>query len=538
MASPSSDLLNPPTAILRAASSGSSDPACGLRTWRQRYWRLCARGRRGWRELAKIRRLRQLRDLALRAPGGQPGCLDLDGYRVWYDNPLALYMEYKHIFVWGIYDFRPAGPRPLVVDCGSHIGLSVLRFKRLAPDCRIIALEPDPRALELLRRNIEENRLTDVQVVPAALAGTRGSRPFVPDGADGGTLVDEGYAPGWADRVPTTVLSDYLTEPVELLKMNIEGAECEVLHEAVDRLHLVSQLAVEYHAFPERGQKLHEILELLDACGFRYLVHHFDYETNPHLRPPFRIAEGARFFQLVAARRLWERQAARSPGRSGAVSPVRFESAGGPPPSLEPLSRKFGADRGHSIDRYYIEDFLGWHSSDVRGRVLEVADPAYTRRFGGSRVTRSDVISLVATPTTTIVGDLTRGENLPDQTYDCVILTQTLPMIFDVRAALRTVHRILKPGGVLLLTVPGISQASRYDAQRWGDYWRFTPQSVRLLLAEVFDPASLSVRFYGNLRAAMALLEGRVVHELDPDQLNHLDEDYPVIIAARAVRRV
>ena len=106
-----------------------------------------------------------------------------------------------------------------------------------------------------------------------------------------------------------------------------------------------------------------------------------------------------------------------------------------------------------------------------------------------------------------------------------------------MRAAVATSCRILKPGGVLLLTVPGISQLSRYDRERWGDYWRFTPQSVQRLLAECFGPANVVVRAYGNVRSAAALLDGRAAHELRPEELDYLDENYPVIIAARAAKR-
>ena len=147
------------------------------------------------------------------------------------------------------------------------------------------------------------------------------------------------------------------------------------------------------------------------------------------------------------------------------------------------------------------------------------------------------MLNLHDTPGTTVVADLATADNIAGQTYDCFVMTQVLPFIFDVRAAVRNVHRILKQGGVLLLTVPGISQLSRYDVERWGDYWRFTPQSVTRLLAECFTPDDVRVEVHGNMRVAAALLDGRAAHELQPDQLRHVDEDYPVTITARAVRR-
>jgi FkbM family methyltransferase len=508
--------------------------------WRACYWRLHGRGRKAWRDLALQRRLKNLRRQALAMPRYQPGRIALDDYQISYDDLLALYMEYKHIFAWGIYDFRPSGPRPLVLDCGSHIGLSVLRFKRIAPDCRIVAFEPDAAVLELLHENIRQNGLTGVDVVPAALAAAPGVGRFVADGADGGALARTDYAPASACAVSTVALADYLDEPVDLLKMNIEGAEWDVLRAAAPKLHNVRQMVVEYHGFPERGQKLHDILALLDECGFRYLIHHFDYETNARCRPPFRIDQSSRFFQLIAATRVWGRRArATALERCDSERPSLVVHGG---PTLKnaecaPVSRQFGLDRGTPIDRHYIDEFLNGHKDDVAGRVLEVGNSEYTRRFGERRVTRADVLNLHPGRGTTVVADLTCADQIPTATYDCFVLTQTLPFIYDVRAAVATSFRILKPGGVLLLTVPGISQLSRYDVERWGDYWRFTPQSVQRLLAEQFGPANVTVRAYGNVRSAAALLDGRAAHELRPEELGHLDEEYPVIIAARAVKR-
>jgi SAM-dependent methyltransferase len=182
---------------------------------------------------------------------------------------------------------------------------------------------------------------------------------------------------------------------------------------------------------------------------------------------------------------------------------------------LKPISRVFGFDRGLCIDRYYIENFLAKHAEDIRGHVLEIGDDTYTRRFGGDRVARSDVLHVQeGNPKATIVADLTCADSIPSDTFDCIIFTQTLQFIYDVRAAIRHLYRILKPGGVLLATFPGISQISRYDMDRWGDYWRFTTLSARRLFEEVFPPGNVTVRAYGNVLAAVAFLHGLSAEEL------------------------
>jgi SAM-dependent methyltransferase len=204
---------------------------------------------------------------------------------------------------------------------------------------------------------------------------------------------------------------------------------------------------------------------------------------------------------------------------------------------LTPISRLQGLDRGQPIDRYYIERFLATHAQDIRGRVLEIADDTYTRRLGGSRVTQSDVLHIEAGhPKTTIVADLTHPDSLPPDAFDCVICTQTLPVIYDLRAAAHTLQRILKPGGVLLATVPGISKISRYDMDRWGYYWGFTSLATQRLLAEVFGAAQVDVRAHGNVLAAVAFLHGLAAEELEQAELEYHDPDYEVNITARAVK--
>jgi SAM-dependent methyltransferase len=155
---------------------------------------------------------------------------------------------------------------------------------------------------------------------------------------------------------------------------------------------------------------------------------------------------------------------------------------------LTPLSQVFGLDRGQPIDRYYIEEFLQNHVDDIHGRVLEIGDRGYTRKFGGNRVTRSDVLHAVpGNKQANLVGDLTTGENIPQDAFNCLILTQLFNVVYDVEAAITNCYRALKNNGVLLATFPGITQISRYDMDRWGDYWRFTSLSARRLFEEVFS---------------------------------------------------
>jgi SAM-dependent methyltransferase len=205
---------------------------------------------------------------------------------------------------------------------------------------------------------------------------------------------------------------------------------------------------------------------------------------------------------------------------------------------LTPMSRVFGYDRGlQSISRYYIDQFLAAHAKDVAGRVLEIGDNTYTMRLGRERVTQSDVLHLTAgNPAATIVADLTRADEIASDVFDCIIVTQTLQHIYDLRGALGHIERILKPGGILLATVSGISQISRYDMDRWGEYWRFTTLSAQRLFEEFFPADHLQIESHGNVLAALSLLHGLASRELRRKELDFQDPDYQIIITAWAVK--
>ena len=196
----------------------------------------------------------------------------------------------------------------------------------------------------------------------------------------------------------------------------------------------------------------------------------------------------------------------------------------------------WGADRGGSIDRVYIERFLEQHRADIRGRVLEVQDDNYTRRYG-VRVEQVEILDArPGNPKATVVADLTDAPELASNAFDCVILTQTLFLVYDVQAALRTVHRILAPGGVLLATVPGICKISPLEADLYGDWWRFTSYSARRLTEEAFGEGNVDVETYGNVLSATAFLFGLGKWDLSLAELDVHDPLYEVTIAARAVK--
>jgi len=205
--------------------------------------------------------------------------------------------------------------------------------------------------------------------------------------------------------------------------------------------------------------------------------------------------------------------------------------------SLSPLSSDFGFSRGTPIDRYYIEAFIAQHSEDVRGNVLEVGDDSYSRRFGRERITKQEVLHVrTGEPGATLTGDLAIPGTLPSQAFDCIILTQTLHLIFDMAAAIATLHRSLRPGGALLVTVPGITPI---DREEWKDswYWSLTEQALCKLLTGPFPQDAVTARTYGNLFAATAFLHGAAVEEVPASKLDRIDTAYPVTVAARAVAR-
>jgi len=202
-----------------------------------------------------------------------------------------------------------------------------------------------------------------------------------------------------------------------------------------------------------------------------------------------------------------------------------------------PFSEHFGNDRGTPVDRVYIARFLAEHAVDVRGRVLEVGDAAYTRRYGGRMVTGGDILDVdPGNQAATIVADLAEPDSLPADRFDCFLLIQTLQYVADVPAALGNAWRSLRPGGVLLVCVPGISRLDP-DPGPDHDLHRFTPAGLAAILRATLPEAGQQrIVGYGNLLAAVAFLYGIAAEELRPEELAAYDPHYPVLAAARVVK--
>lgn len=206
---------------------------------------------------------------------------------------------------------------------------------------------------------------------------------------------------------------------------------------------------------------------------------------------------------------------------------------------LHPISPTFGFERGQPIDRYYVENFLARQATDVRGRVLEIRQNSYTRMYGGERVDVSDVLDVSEdNRQATIYADLAGADHVPSDAFDCIILTQTLHLIYDVHSAIQTLYRILKPGGVLLATFPGISKTGCRECGRHGERycWMFTQLSARQMFEEAFPAQNVEVEAHGNVLAAISFLHGLAVEELRQEELDYHDPDYEVLITLRAVK--
>jgi FkbM family methyltransferase len=258
--------------------------------------------RRLRRVLSRARRDLGLEFLRRRLFGVADGSMvSVDGLTLHVTDGVNAYMQYKDEFLLRNYAFESIRPAPVVIDGGANIGMFTLATLRDHPDARITAFEPDPSVRAMLQENLDRNGAREVTIVEAALGSAEGELTFTPDGRSGGTLGGEGTL-----RVRVLPLSRYLDGEVDFLKLNIEGAELDVIQEVATagRLRRVRSMVIEYHGWAQAPQRLGSLLQLLDANGFRYMLHDLDDQTNPRTKPPFAPPGTEPWFALVYAWRV------------------------------------------------------------------------------------------------------------------------------------------------------------------------------------------------------------------------------------------
>jgi SAM-dependent methyltransferase len=204
---------------------------------------------------------------------------------------------------------------------------------------------------------------------------------------------------------------------------------------------------------------------------------------------------------------------------------------------VKPYSRAFGCERGTAVDRIYIEHFLEKHKTDIKGIVMEIASSSYIERFGGDRVAKKHVLHVKGWGKDAIRGNLETGEGLTENMLDCLICTQTLQYIYNLKDTAKNIYNILKPGGVALITVPGIKALSEYDNKNWGEKWSFTSKSLAETFEPVFGSDNVEINSYGNVKIAVAYLYGLCAQDLDSSDFDYNDEMYPFLLTVRVKRR-
>ena len=202
--------------------------------------------------------------------------------------------------------------------------------------------------------------------------------------------------------------------------------------------------------------------------------------------------------------------------------------------SEKPTSKRWGYDRGTPIDRYYIQKFFEAHKDDISGRVLEIKNNRYTEKHG-QNVTKQDVLDIDEdNKQATIIADLAKADHVPSNTFDCFILMETLQLIYDYKAAIEHAYRILKPGGVLLASVPTTNACDVYFLGH--EYWRFTAPACQRIFGDIFGEAGTHIEPFGNFASCTAALDGLAAEEVTETVLDQHDPIYTLGVCIRAVK--
>ena len=215
-------------------------------------------------------------------PRYTPSTTTILGKRIEFVDACTYMLGLEHIFGKEIYNFTSLSKQPFIIDCGSNIGLSILYFKKIYPDARIIGFEPDPAIFQTLVNNVESFDFKYVELHNQAVWITNGNIEFQIEGGFSGRIPKNGDT----SRIVTTPcvrLNDYLDNKIDFLKIDIEGAEIEVLLDCRDQLKNVKNIFIEYHSHISEDQNLHGLLQILSEAGFRYHLHEAFTRPRPFI---------------------------------------------------------------------------------------------------------------------------------------------------------------------------------------------------------------------------------------------------------------
>ncbi|WP_254563024.1 FkbM family methyltransferase [Dyadobacter diqingensis] len=193
---------------------------------------------------------------------------------------MSFLWQYKEIFVDEFYLFKASNPKPVILDCGANIGMSILYFKNLYPESKVIAFEAEPAISALLSANLSRNNITGVEVISKAVWKDAEGIWFGSESADSSSI----YSQAEKKKIPSVRLKDYLEKEakIDFLKIDIEGAETAVLDDCRKSLSHVENLFVEFHSYIGNTQGLADVIQIFEENGFRYFI-----DTNQHRSKPF-----------------------------------------------------------------------------------------------------------------------------------------------------------------------------------------------------------------------------------------------------------
>lgn len=183
---------------------------------------------------------------------------------------MSFIFQFKEIFVEHYYNFNTKSTEPIIIDCGANIGSSCVYFNETYPKAKIYAFEADPNISKILSKNLTNNGISNVEIISKAVWKNTDGIEFAIEGSDGASI----YGTGNKIKVESMRLREFILkfDKIDMLKMDIEGAEYEVIKDCRNDLKHVENIFIEYHSFPNQEQNLGEILEILTENGFRYFI--------------------------------------------------------------------------------------------------------------------------------------------------------------------------------------------------------------------------------------------------------------------------